>query len=206
MAEQTYQSLPQKKSPSTTKQDKPSPSEPSSASDGKSTSSNLTRRRKQQSMSPDAASDQLRESIRQRQKPKTLPTRSRGESSRSSIIAMSGLLDQTGEITYTPTTHRISKAKKGKKVHACEFPGCTKVRYIAWSSQIRGLHDIRSLPEQNIASMSLTGSKLRITWKLTICRRHEANHNTSPAFQCDKEGCKKPFQRADLLARHMERQ
>ncbi|KAL2829032.1 hypothetical protein BDW59DRAFT_41301 [Aspergillus cavernicola] len=30
-------------------------------------------------------------------------------------------------ITYTPTTHRISKAKKGKRVHACEFPGCNKV-------------------------------------------------------------------------------
>ena len=30
-------------------------------------------------------------------------------------------------ITYTPTTHRISKAKKGKRVHACEYPGCTKV-------------------------------------------------------------------------------
>ncbi len=37
-------------------------------------------------------------------------------------------------------------------------------------------------------------------------RRHEANHNTSPAFQCQIEGCKKPFQRADLLTRHMERQ
>ncbi|KAL8717937.1 MAG: hypothetical protein Q9225_004870 [Loekoesia sp. 1 TL-2023] len=32
-----------------------------------------------------------------------------------------------GEVTYTPTTHRISKAKKGKKVHYCEFPGCNKV-------------------------------------------------------------------------------
>ncbi|EIT79214.1 C2H2 finger domain protein, putative [Aspergillus oryzae 100-8] len=31
-------------------------------------------------------------------------------------------------ITYTPTTHRISKAKKGKRVHACEYPGCNKVR------------------------------------------------------------------------------
>ncbi|KAL6233770.1 hypothetical protein BDW75DRAFT_241736 [Aspergillus navahoensis] len=30
-------------------------------------------------------------------------------------------------ITYTPTTHRISKAKKGKRVHACEYPGCPKV-------------------------------------------------------------------------------
>ena len=37
-------------------------------------------------------------------------------------------------------------------------------------------------------------------------RRHEANHNTQPAFQCTIEGCRKPFQRADLLTRHMERQ
>ena len=41
---------------------------------------------------------------------------------------------------------------------------------------------------------------------LTVRRRHEANHNTSPAFQCEIEECRKPFQRADLLARHMERQ
>jgi hypothetical protein len=32
-----------------------------------------------------------------------------------------------GPVTYTPTTHRVSKAKKGKRVHACEFPGCGKV-------------------------------------------------------------------------------
>ena len=30
-------------------------------------------------------------------------------------------------ISYTPTTHRVSKAKKGKRVHACEYPGCDKV-------------------------------------------------------------------------------
>ncbi|EFQ97927.1 hypothetical protein MGYG_00964 [Nannizzia gypsea CBS 118893] len=29
-------------------------------------------------------------------------------------------------VTYTPATHRISKAKKGKRVHACQFPGCSK--------------------------------------------------------------------------------
>ncbi len=40
---------------------------------------------------------------------------------------MPGMVASAGEITYTPTTHRISKAKKGKKVHACEHPGCTKV-------------------------------------------------------------------------------
>lgn len=39
-----------------------------------------------------------------------------------------------------------------------------------------------------------------------LCRRHEANHNAVPAFQCDIEGCRKPFQRQDLLTRHMERQ
>ena len=36
------------------------------------------------------------------------------------------------EITYTPTTHRISKAKKGKKVHSCTFPGCPKVRILPY--------------------------------------------------------------------------
>ncbi|KAE8375758.1 hypothetical protein BDV26DRAFT_294768 [Aspergillus bertholletiae] len=30
-------------------------------------------------------------------------------------------------IEYTPTTHRISKAKKGKRVHACREPGCNKL-------------------------------------------------------------------------------
>ena len=40
----------------------------------------------------------------------------------------SGPVDKDGvPITYTPTTHRISKAKKGKKVHVCEY-GCGKVR------------------------------------------------------------------------------
>ena len=35
--------------------------------------------------------------------------------------------DTRDTITYTPATHRISKAKKGKRVHACQFPGCPKV-------------------------------------------------------------------------------
>ncbi len=38
-----------------------------------------------------------------------------------------------GPVTYTPTTHRVSKAKKGKRVHACEFPGCGKV---SWSDLV----------------------------------------------------------------------
>ena len=129
MAEKAYQSLPINTSSSVVKQEQDSSSGPSSASDDISSSSKPTRRRKQPSMSPNNAtsSDQPKESTRQRQKARTMPTRGRGESSRGSTIATPSLLDQ--EITYTPTTHRISKAKKGKKVHACEYPGCTKVRF-----------------------------------------------------------------------------
>ena len=50
----------------------------------------------------------------------------RSGTSHGAIMQMSGTLSPAHEVTYTPTTHRISKAKKGKKVHACEFPGCTK--------------------------------------------------------------------------------
>ena len=50
----------------------------------------------------------------------------RSGTTHGAIMQMSGTLSPAHEVTYTPTTHRISKAKKGKKVHACEFPGCTK--------------------------------------------------------------------------------
>ncbi|KAI4106283.1 MAG: hypothetical protein L6R37_002265 [Teloschistes peruensis] len=95
----------------------------------------------------------------------------RDRSSRGSSTTMSGPLDPTGDVTYTPTTHRISKAKKGKKVHVCEHPGCGKV---------------------------FTRAEHR--------KRHEANHNPEPKYQCHFADCRKPFQRADLLARHMEKQ
>ncbi|OQE24314.1 hypothetical protein PENSTE_c007G01207 [Penicillium steckii] len=47
-------------------------------------------------------------------------------------------------VTYTPTTHRISKAKKGKRVHACEFPGCSKVFTRA---EHRRRHELNHNPE-----------------------------------------------------------
>ncbi|KAJ9379403.1 transcriptional regulator family: C2H2 zinc finger [Paecilomyces variotii] len=47
-------------------------------------------------------------------------------------------------ITYTPTTHRISKAKKGKRVHACGFPGCNKVFTRA---EHRRRHELNHNPE-----------------------------------------------------------
>lgn len=59
----------------------------------------------------------------------------------------------------------------------------------------------RSSLEQNIASRSLTLAAM-----YAYRRRHEANHNAHPAFQCKVAGCGKPFQRPDLLSRHMERQ
>lgn len=108
----------------------------SSASGDRATSSKPARRRRSSSQSPADASGKPRESPKQRQKTKTMPYRaasgSGSGSSRASLGAMpAGALDAMGgEITYTPTTHRISKAKKGKKVHACEYPGCTKVRLI----------------------------------------------------------------------------
>lgn len=42
-------------------------------------------------------------------------------------VRRSSEADDSMAVTYTPTTRRISKAKKGKRVHACEFPGCEKV-------------------------------------------------------------------------------
>lgn len=48
--------------------------------------------------------------------------------------------------------------------------------------------------------------EIRVCTDRDCYRRHEANHNSEPAFQCCMEECRKPFQRSDLLARHMERQ
>lgn len=46
---------------------------------------------------------------------------------RKNTMRRSPQTEVTLPVTYTPTTHRISKAKKGKRVHACEYPGCNKV-------------------------------------------------------------------------------
>ncbi|KAJ5206165.1 Zinc finger C2H2 [Penicillium cf. griseofulvum] len=52
--------------------------------------------------------------------------------------------DDTMPVTYTPTTHRISKAKKGKRVHACQYPGCGKVFTRA---EHRRRHELNHNPE-----------------------------------------------------------
>ncbi|KAJ5779605.1 Zinc finger C2H2 [Penicillium paradoxum] len=90
-------------------------------------------------------------------------------------------------ITYTPTTHRISKAKKGKRVHACQHPGCGKVGAT------------QCIPEWT----KLT--RLQVFTRAEHRRRHELNHNPEASYRCRIPGCKKAFHRADLLARHTER-
>ncbi|KAJ5659592.1 Zinc finger C2H2 [Penicillium longicatenatum] len=63
---------------------------------------------------------------------------------RKSTMRRSPQADVSMPITYTPTTHRISKAKKGKRVHACEFPGCNKVFTRA---EHRRRHELNHNPE-----------------------------------------------------------
>lgn len=156
MSEQKLQSLPYGPTQPRVKKEHTSPSALSSASEDKSASSYPTRRRRVSSNSPDntMSSGKPRESTRQRQKARAMPFRGQGGSSRGTgIMTTPGLLNPAEEITYTPTTHRISKAKKGKKVHACEYPGCTKashnftLEYTSWLTQCR------SLLEPSTASM-----------------------------------------------------
>ena len=91
----------------------------------------------------------------------------RSGTNHGSIMQMSGTTSPAHEITYTPTTGRISKAKKGKKVHACEYPGCTKVRH---SRPRCYWHRYSSMDrfsrEQSTESMSNGGDISRLSWNL----------------------------------------
>ena len=99
------------------------PSAPSSTSDPQSSSTTSTRRRRA-SHSP-TTMGATGASIEQDKPRKAKAAPNRSGAIRGSIMTMPHLLPGE-EITYTPTTHRISKAKKGKKVHGCTFPGCPK--------------------------------------------------------------------------------
>ncbi|KAL8898720.1 MAG: hypothetical protein Q9207_006560 [Kuettlingeria erythrocarpa] len=171
MAERSLQRRPFELSHARARQASTSSSEASSAIDDKSTSTNPRRRR----ASPASADHQPAAAVSgepsRRQAPKQTSAGPREKSSKASSLNMTAPVDSAGEVSYTPTTHRISKAKKGKKVHVCEFPGCNKV---------------------------FTRAEHR--------KRHEANHNPNPKFECHVEDCRKGFQRADLLNRHLERQ
>ncbi|KAB8236129.1 uncharacterized protein BDW43DRAFT_248646 [Aspergillus alliaceus] len=85
---------------------------------------------------------------------RSMPSTSRAQNKSSSLTSgrkTSSTMRRTSAqaeiplpITYTPTTHRISKAKKGKRVHACEYPGCNKVFTRA---EHRRRHELNHNPE-----------------------------------------------------------
>ncbi|KAL8934958.1 MAG: hypothetical protein Q9216_005651 [Gyalolechia sp. 2 TL-2023] len=171
MAERSLHHHPFELSHTRTRQTSTSSSDQSSATEDKSTSSNTRRQRPPPALGVHHPSSTPSKEPSRRRGPKQVAAGSRDRSSKGSSTNMTAPLDSPGEVTYTPTTHRISKAKKGKKVHVCEHPGCNKV---------------------------FTRAEHR--------KRHEANHNVKPAFECHFEDCRKGFNRADLLARHMEKQ
>ncbi|MDI1485195.1 MAG: hypothetical protein OHK93_000331 [Ramalina farinacea] len=82
-----------------------------------------TRLRRRYSQSP---KDSINVGIHPEDEKPKRPRASTGRGGRASVMARPHLMPGE-EITYTPTTHRISKAKKGKKVHNCTFPGCPKI-------------------------------------------------------------------------------
>ncbi|KAH0845500.1 C2H2 finger domain protein [Fonsecaea pedrosoi] len=88
--------------------------------------------------------------------------------------------------TCTPTG-RISKAKKGKRVHACvETPKIPRPQ--------------PSGPRRNWAN-----DDHQVFTRAEHRRRHELNHNPEALFPCTRPGCRKAFHRMDLLQRHQER-
>ena len=98
---------------------------PSSISNNFPAAPSSTKVKKQSSRSPshNGSSETPVQHEKTRRQRTTAPKQISG---RGAIPTMPHLLPGE-EITYTPTTHRISKAKKGKKVHNCTFPGCPKV-------------------------------------------------------------------------------
>ena len=104
-------------------------------------------------------------------KSKSSTQRARDASVRNSNPAnLPGLIG--GEITYTPTTHRISKAKKGKKVHGCTFPGCTKVgTYCVGQKRNLELTCILDLHQSRAPQVSRIPIACRIMLVLTVVRQ-----------------------------------
>ncbi|CAG7986515.1 unnamed protein product [Penicillium salamii] len=77
----------------------------------------------------------------------------------------------TVPVTYTPTTHRISKAKKGKRVHACQHDGCGKVFTRA---EHKRRHELNHNPE---ASYRCTQQGCKKTFHRTdLLARHIERH------------------------------
>lgn len=74
-------------------------------------------------------------------------TSSRSRRQSTSEMRNGGLTLDNAQPTQTPTG-RVSKAKKGRRVHACEFAGCGKVCR-SHSERIHPTDHDRFLPEQS---------------------------------------------------------
>ncbi|KAL1998488.1 hypothetical protein VTN02DRAFT_6088 [Thermoascus thermophilus] len=92
----------------------------------------------------DTSSSTLRRTRRPTRRSFNTSTTSSVSGQNATMRRTSSVSDIPIPITYTPTTHRISKAKKGKRVHACEFPGCNKVFTRA---EHRRRHELNHNPE-----------------------------------------------------------
>lgn len=93
----------------------------------------------------------------------------------------------TSSPAYTSSA-KVSRAMKGKRVHACEHPGCSKVN-----------NDLDKL-------WSLLIDCAQIFTRAEHRRRHELSHNPKKQHICMYEGCGKAFHRADYLSQHLSRQ
>ncbi|KAL9010966.1 MAG: hypothetical protein Q9173_004151 [Seirophora scorigena] len=127
MAERSHQHRPFGPSHTRTRQASSSSSDQSSAPDDKSTLSITRRRRPSPALGIDQPPAAVASEPSRRRETKQTSSGPREKPPKGSSVNMTAPLDLPGEISYTPTTHRISKAKKGKKVHVCEFAGCNKV-------------------------------------------------------------------------------
>lgn len=194
------------------RQDSTSPSAHSVTTDDKQFSPRRRRRHSGRATRPPAQSSAAqRNTLRRRSSSRSESFGPHGGSSRDIPATMqrSYAPSEPDAITYTPTTRRVSKAKKGKRVHACEFPGCDKVccsmpppsytstRYADMTQVFTRAEHRRYISPPHKCIGSLTNS-----W---LDRRHELNHSPEP-YQCGVPGCQKTFHRPDLLNRHMERQ
>ena len=112
------------------RQDSTTPSVHSITTDDKQPSPRHRRRYSGRAARPGAQSSAaLRNTLRRRSSSRSESFGPHRGSSRDLPPTMQRSLgpSEPDAVTYTPTTRRVSKAKKGKRVHACEFPGCEKV-------------------------------------------------------------------------------
>ncbi|KAL5340507.1 hypothetical protein BJX70DRAFT_110003 [Aspergillus crustosus] len=96
-------------------------------------------------------------------------------------------------ITYTPTTHRISKAKKGKRVHACEYPGCSKVFTRA---EHKRRHELNHNPEA-LFRCAQTGCK-KSFHRADLLARHIERHELEAQMDASARWERHPSARSSV--------